>query len=207
MRWKGCLALTVAVALSGGCATRPDDGQGLTVYRLQLPADAPLPDVPTADAVLAIESPDAPAVLRTRDIAYQPEQHQLRYYSRSQWADPPPRMLETALVSAFERSQLFRGVVRSSAAGRPDYRLGTELLRLEHDFSGSGGSRLALTMRVQLTDLKERALLGSKVIEVHTPAPSDDAEGAVRAAHQALAQAMSEAVGFAAETLAATRRD
>lgn len=193
--------LALAAALLLTACVFPGERPEPTIYRLQLPPAAALPSFQTRDAVLALDAPDAPADLRGRAIAYQPAPHQLRYYTLSQWADPPPRMLESALMAAFERAGLFRGVVRSGAAGRADYRLGTELLRLEQDFTAEGPSRLKLVLRVQLTDIAERRLLGSTVVEVVQPAPSDDAVGAVEAAHQALAKAMAETLQFVAESL------
>lgn len=200
-RWIGCLALSAALAFTGCASTGGGGGPERTIYRLELSDQAQLPRFPTRDAVLAVDAPEAPAALRGRDMAYQPQPHQLRYYSRNFWADPPARMLEAALMEAFERAGLFRGVVRNAAAGSADYRLGTELLRLEQDFSGEGPSKMRLALRVQLTDPQERRLLGSRVIEVRMPAPSADAEGGVTAAHEALARAMARTVGFVAESL------
>lgn len=202
-----CLAILtlLAAVASGGCATGGSE-TSLTTYRWELPASLELSGYPTRDAVIDIDAPRAPSSLNSREIAYQPEPHQLRYYSRSQWADTPPRMLESALVNAFERSGLFKGVVHGPSPVDAGYRLGTELLRLEQDFTGEGASVLRLALRVSLSDLNERRLLGSRLIEAAVPAPSENAEGGVRAAQQALAQAVQEVLRFTAATLPAPER-
>jgi cholesterol transport system auxiliary component len=198
--WLAILALGGAAVLGGGCATGGGEA-ALSTYRWELPAQTAIPTHPSRDAILDIDAPRAPNSLKSRAIAYQPEPHQLRFYSRSQWADTPPRMLETALVQAFERAGLFRGVVHGPSSVTASYRLSSELLRLEQDFTGEGPSVLRLALRVSLSDLNERRLLGSRVIEAAVPAPSENAEGGVQAAQQALAQAMQEVVRFAAAAL------
>lgn len=185
------LVLTVA-----GCAS-VNQSQPPVSYRLEFDPSA-TPDVAATGGILQIARPEALAGTDTRGLAYRIEPHQLRYYTKSQWADTPAQMLETALTSAIEASGMFKAVVNDGRVAA-DYLLTTQLLRLEQDLSAGNKGTTEIRLRLQLITLPERRLLGSRLIEASAANPSRDAEGAVAGAHAALSEAMADAIRFVAE--------
>jgi len=57
-------------------------------------------------------------------------------------------------------------------------------------------SRAELTLRAQLTDLRGKRVVASKVIEEVESAPSEDAAGGVAAANEALQRALEQVAEF-----------
>lgn len=193
LRTLAWLLLAVSVA---GCAS-VNQSQPPVSYRLEFDPSA-LPKVPANGGILQVARPEAFAGADTRGMAYRTEPHQLRYYTKSQWADTPAQMLETALTSALEASGMFKAVVNDGRVAA-NYLLTTQLLRLEQDLSAGGKGMTEIRLRLQLIALPEHRLLGSRLIEASAANPSRDAEGAVTGAHAALNEAMAEAVRFVAD--------
>lgn len=175
-------------------------------YRLELTPGS-VTALPHHPGVLRIARPQADAGADTRGIAYRSEPHQIRYYTKSRWADTPARMLATVLSGAFESSGLFDAVVDNNRLPA-DYLLTTRLRRLEQLIAEDGKGAVQLQLRLQLIQLPERNLLGSWLIETEAPTAQDNAAAAVMAANQALAQATTRALQEinAALTQAATAR-
>jgi cholesterol transport system auxiliary component len=191
--------------LVGGCAAVGRQPTPIA-YRLELDPAA-VSQATRKSGILRVAQPEAAAGLDNRGIAYRTKPHQLRYYTKSRWAETPARMLETVLTSAFEASGLFRGVVDDSRLPA-DYLLMTQLLRLEHHLAPDDRGTVQMRLRLQLLALPERRLLGSRLIDSSAPTPSADAAGAVAAAHAALSRAITETIRFVAEetTQAAAQR-
>lgn len=194
-----CL-LPLILLLGGGCAST-GDGPPPSVYHLGLPAEAAIPRFQTLAATLLLEKPEADAGFTSRAIAYRRSPYELSYYSRSRWADSPARMIEPALVTAMERSGLFQAVLRAPTSARADYRLDTELLRLQQVLK-DGRAEAQLALRVQLVDNEKRRVVASRIIEASAPA-EPDAAGAVAATHRALAEVLAQTTAFVASALAA----
>lgn len=183
------LAAGLALLLAG-CTTLSPPAP--VSYRLELDP-ATVPTLPPQGGVLLLARPQAEAGADTRGIAYRTAPHQIRYYTRSRWADTPPRMLAAVLAAALERSGLFAAVVDDGRLAA-DYLLTTQLLRLEQIVTEDGAGAFLLRLRMQLIRLPERSLLGSWLIETQAPTTADDAAAGVAAANQALAQAVVEAL-------------
>jgi cholesterol transport system auxiliary component len=78
-----------------------------------------------------------------------------------------------------------------------DLRLDVELVRLQHDFTVKP-SRVELSLRLQLSDLRTQQVVAVKVIEESEAAASADPYGGVQAANRALSRALTEAAAFCA---------
>lgn len=158
---------------------------------------------PAASApTLIVSTPRAAAGFDTRHIVYQRQAHQLDYFAQSQWADTPAQMLAPMLLRALERGGAFRAVLAAPAAAAGDYRLDTELIRLQQDFSATP-SRVRLTLRAVLVDTATRRAMAAREFDLSLPAPSEDTYGGVRAANQAAQQLLSELAAFCAQAVRA----
>lgn len=189
--------LAILPMLLGACsALQPPQIETPALYLL----DARPPAVtsaqrPMRDVVLEVNAPTARPGLDTPQIAYVRQAHKLDYYAKSRWADTPSRMLAPLLLQAVERSGGFRAVVRTGNPLAADLRLDTEWIRLQHDFT-SGPSRVLLTLRAQIYDLKTRKLLAVREFETTESAASNDAYGGVVAANRALERVLAQLADF-----------
>ena len=77
-----------------------------------------------------------------------------------------------------------------------DVRIDTELLRLQQNF-GTRPSRVELSLRFRLADLRGRRVVATRVIDIEVAAASDDPAGGVAAANAAVADALAQAAAFA----------
>ncbi len=151
---------------------------------------------PAANAtVVMISIPQSHGAYDTSRIAYMQQQYGLRYYTRSRWADTPARMLAPLLAEAMNASGEFQSLYASPGRVAADLRLDSELIRFHQDFTGQAVV-MHLTVRIQLVDLREQRVLGSRLIDIREPATSGDAYGAVQAANRAVQQLLGQVVEF-----------
>jgi len=143
----------------------------------------PAPGAVTASTVtLIINPPTAASGFDSQRIVYVREAHQLEYFARNEWVDPPARMLGPLLVSAAQNSGAFAAVVLASGTAVGELRLSTHILQLQHNFQ-TMPSRVQMTLRVYLTDEKTRRVLAWKEFRGEAPATRDSPQGGVAAAN------------------------
>ena len=145
--------------------------------------------------VLAISEPQTRPGFDTPRIAYVQQPHELNYFVTSRWADTPARMLEPLLAQAMEQTGGFRAVVQTPGAVPADVRLDTELIRLQHDFV-TRPSRVQLTLRAQLIDVRGQRVLAVKQFDESETAASDNAYGGVTAANRAVQRVLDQLADF-----------
>ena len=192
---KAASVSTVLAMLMAGCTElQPPRVESPALYLLdaQLVAAARLPQ---RDLVLAVNPPSARPGFDTPQMAYVRQLHKLDYFVKNRWADTPSHMLAPLLAQALEQAGSFRAVVRTTGPVPADLRLDTELIRLQQDFT-TQPSRVKLTLRAQLYDVKGRKLLAVAEFDEAENAASDDAYGGVIAANRALARVLGQLTDF-----------
>lgn len=141
--------------------------------------------------VLAIGQPVSWPGFDTPQMAFQRQPLSLEYFANHRWADTPARMLKPLMARALEPE--FRAIVQ--VAGNADLRLDTELIRLQQNFATSP-SRIQLTLRAQLTDVKSRQVIAVRLFDESETTVSDDAYGGVLAANRALQRILEQLADF-----------
>jgi cholesterol transport system auxiliary component len=191
---RAFLVQTSVLLLAGctGLSAQPVTSQ--TIYVLEAQR-ATKPAQVKRDIVLAVSEPQTRPGFDTPQIAYVQKPHELNYFVTSRWADTPARMLEPLLVQAMEQTGCFRAVVQSPGAIPADVRLDTELIRLQHDFV-TRPSRVQLTLRAQLIDVRGQRVLAVKQFDESENAASDNAYGGVTAANRAVQRMLDQLVDF-----------
>jgi cholesterol transport system auxiliary component len=155
----------------------------------QVSIQAPLP----AGRTLLVAPLTAAPGYGSPAMAYRTSRHELRYFARQRWVDRPARLIGQALVDGLAGAGASTTVAGSGA--RSDYRLVTDLVQLEQDFTVTP-SRMRLVLRVQLVDVRERRPLAGDTLRLEQVAPSDDAPGGVAAANALLERAVGEVAAF-----------
>ena len=147
------------------------------------------------DLVLAVGEPQTRPGFDTPQMVYVQQPHELNYFVASRWADTPARMLQPLLTQAMEQTGGFRAVVQVPGAVPGDVRLDTELIRLQHDFVARP-SRVQLSLRAQLIDVRGQRVLAVKQFDETEEAASNNAYGGVIAANRALQRMLDRLADF-----------
>ena len=132
------------------------------------------------------------------NIFYREKSHRLQPYAYSRWYETLGSMLENKLLLAFEKSRMAETVVGDVSGTRADARLEVAVLDAVHDFTGGKPSKARLVCTVTLLDNRTRESLASKLFEVEAAAPSDDAEGGVKALNEAADRMVAEILRWVA---------
>ena len=206
------LGLTgLLLALAGGCgALRQAMPTPPAFYLLDNPRSAATATGTTARApgaaapTLIVHPPHAASGFDSQRIIYVRRANRLEYFAHSEWADPPARMLAPLLVLALEDTGAFAAVVLTPSAAAGEFRIDTELLRLQHDF-GPAPSQVRLTLRATITDNGNRRILAWREFDATVVAASEDPYGGVIAANQAVHSVLEQVAAFCAETVGLAR--
>ncbi len=186
----GCSALT---PLSAPVQTH----YSLTDDRANTPALAP------ATALTLIVSPvHAEAGFDSRNIIYLREANRPEFYAQSEWVDTPARMLTPLVMSSLERTGAFRAVIQSPSSVAGDLRVSVEILRLQQEFTQTP-SRVRFAVRAHVEDIATRRVLASREFEASVAAGSENAQGGVQAANQAVQNVLDQLAAFCAQAAAA----
>jgi cholesterol transport system auxiliary component len=129
-------------------------------------------------------------------MAYRKRPYEVEYYGMSQWADAPARLLLPLLVHALSRSGAWGAVIPAPGPVRGDYRLDSYGLAVRQEFF-QRPSRVWVTVRMQLVDVKEPRIVGVRMFEAVEDAPSEDAYGGVTAANRAAAALLGQVATWA----------
>jgi cholesterol transport system auxiliary component len=186
---------TVAALMLGACVSlpKPEPVQLFTIDpRLE---GEP---VPGPGPALLVSAPRAGPGLDGPRIAYLEAPNQPRYFARSQWVEPPARMVGASLARALERTGRFQAVTQVAFGSRPGLRLESEVVRLQQEFTARP-SRVRFTLRLEVVDVAAQRIIGTRELETFAIAPSDDAAGGAAAANEAVKSALTEAAGWCAE--------
>lgn len=196
MRVTSHLPVAAAAALLlGACLSLPRaEPMALFTIDPQLDGTAAAGAGPT----LLVAPPRAGPGLDGPGMAYVQRPHQLDYFARSQWVEPPARMLGAALARALERSGRFQAVTEVAMGSRTELRLEAELVRLQQEFT-SRPSRVRLALRLELVDVAAHRIVAARELEVVVAAGSDDAAGGGAAANEAAGRLVTEAAAWCAD--------
>jgi cholesterol transport system auxiliary component len=193
----GTVMLGLIACVSLGPTTPP------TRYELQAELDGQPVTGPGPAVVVAV--PTAAPGFDSPRIVYVRRPHELEFFSRSEWVDTPARMLAPLLVRALERGGRFQAVAEARTAAAAGLRVEAEIVRLQQEFTARP-SRVRLTVRVQLSDLPSRRVLGAREFEAVEEAPSENAYGGVVAANRAARRVLDGIVAYCGEAGGAIRR-
>jgi cholesterol transport system auxiliary component len=145
--------------------------------------------------VLAISTMQARPGFDTAQIAYVQKPYELNYFATSRWIEPPAHLLTPLLVQAMQQSGGFRAVVPAPDVVPADIRLDTELVQLRHNFE-TRPSRVELTLRATLIDVRGRRVLAVRQFDDAENAASEDAYGGVVAANRLLQRLLGELANY-----------
>ena len=186
--------LLLSTLLAGCAALRPAQVETPNLYVLEA---KPLATAARAkrDLVLEVGGPYAWPGFDTPQMIYVKRPYELDHFAANQWADTPSRILAPLLVQALEQTGSFRAVVKTPGIVPADVRVDVELVRLQQNFA-IRPSRVELTLRLQLIDVRTKRVLAARSFDESENAPSDDPYGGVIAANAALQRILEQVADF-----------
>lgn len=130
------LAGAAMLALAGCGSLLGPSGPPLQLYRLR-PAFPPMGG-PSVSWQLAVARPSAPQSLETERIALM-RGAMMDYYADAQWNDSAPRLVQSLLVEAFEKSGRILAVAAESGGMHGDYTLECEIRDFDAQYASDNG--------------------------------------------------------------------
>lgn len=134
-RLQGALAVLLLGGLAAACSIPLPAGEPPPRLYVLTPKSTFPPDLPKAEWQVLIEPPISAAGLSTARIALQDSPIELRYFTRANWTDFAPKMVQTLLVESFENSHRIVGVGREQIGLRSDFVLKTELREFQAEYA------------------------------------------------------------------------
>jgi len=209
-------AAALLMACSASLLPKPDPTPARFTLDGGAAAETPIavPARPAAAAPVLFMAPmrAAPGYDSTR-MLYQRRPLELEAFAFHAWLVPPAQMLGPLLQRALLESGAFRVVLTAETAaglagatgtaGPMHWRLHTELLRLQQDFS-QRPSRIRLTVRAQLVDGRAREALAWREFDITVDAAGEDPVSGAAAAQAASQQLFDAVIAFCGEQLPAT---
>lgn len=202
MNRPACLHLLAAgtLALSACTGTLlPRPAQPPARFALESAPPAPVVATPPARApALTVDLPRAAPGHDTSRMVYQRQPGQREAFAFHEWVAAPAQMLAPMLVRALQDSGAFRVVLLAPTAAAGTWRLESEALRLQQDFTQIP-SRVRLSLRVVLLDGATRQAFAWREFDVSVVAGGDDPVSGARAAQAAAQQLAAAVAAFGAE--------
>ena len=188
------ISIIFFIVLLSGCS--PVKTTEMDNYRLTLFSEKKLSHQAGSKTIL-VTSTEAISTYQNKQMFYQIKPYEISSFAKNTWASPPAEMIFPLIVQSLEHSRQFQAVLSSSNDEPTDYRLDTQLLKLEQNFL-SKPSVMDMRLKAVLTDVKNGQIIASRLFTQHIHCPSDSPYGGVMAANQATRQLTSDLVNFVA---------
>lgn len=133
---------------------------------------------------ILVTAPEAVSLYRTDQMFYIKKPYEIGAFAHNAWIDPPADMLFPLIVQSLEQSGYFYAVASSTSSEQTNYRLDTQLLKLQQNFLKKP-STLDFAVKIVLTDNHENRVIASRVINQQIPCSSETPYGGVIAANRA----------------------
>lgn len=199
--FSGCSSLLPAPATSPSLFTLDDGSPALiSPATLSVPIAAAGSTAMPAVATLIINTPKAAAGYGTAHIVYARRSQEIEYFAFSLWVETPAQMLTPLIVRAVERTGAFQAVLAAPTAASSRFRLDTEIIRLQQDFSAAP-SRVRFTLRAVLIDGTTKAVVARREFDADVASASEDTYGGVIAAQAVTQRVLFQLAAFCAEAI------
>ena len=184
------------VTLLGGCSILgSSEKTAVTLYSpsVQVKADLAWPQVGWQ---LVLAKPSAARMVDSPRINVRPTPSQMEIYKGASWAQPATDMIEDTLLRGFEDSGRIRGVARSSAGIRADYKLSTDVRRFESDYLGQATPTVVIEVNAKLIHVADQRVVADRTFRQAQPVGSTDVPAVAAAFERGLQQLAQEMVGW-----------
>jgi cholesterol transport system auxiliary component len=191
------LAAVLPALLLAGCGIT-SKREATQLYDLRSETQAEV--APMRPQQLTISEPRSGQIHNSNRIAVRPRPDELRVYGGVAWRDPTPRMLQEALLRAFEDARAFRAVGRQGSGLRGELLLLIDLRRFEAVYDTPEASpRAMVELQATLLQGSRGSAIGSTRIEASRPVNGKEPPQVVAALSAAAAEAIDQLVRWTHE--------
>ncbi len=193
-------ALTLGALSAGGCSLpgRAQTPEPRTFVLSDSGAAAARPGFDRSDCpTLRISPPRAAPGFATRRMVYAESPSELKYFAWHLWSDTPAQMLAVLIEQRLDAQGPFASVLSGAPDVAADLRLDVEQLKVLQ-WIGTGGSEVRLSAKLRLVDLRDRRVLGDRMVEVSAPAREASPTAGVAAAQRGTSGFLDAVANFAA---------
>jgi cholesterol transport system auxiliary component len=191
---KRILVLLLVLLLSGCSIFGPAKTGRDNTYVISAINSNCLHSYPTK-LTLLVDTPEAMEAFNTAQMAYSRCPFELRYFSKSAWADTPPNMLLPLIVQSLQNTCHFHAVVAAPFSDHYDLLLNTQIIKLQQDFACCP-SRVHIILRAQLINESTGNVMAARQFCVTAAAPCDNPYGGVIATNRATTFLLNELTCF-----------
>ena len=178
------IALLAMLALPmTGCAVLGGPSE-YAVYSPQPQIAAPSDQVIVAWQ-LQVQEPYAGETLSAPKLLVMPTPAVYEVFPDARWRDPPPALVGTLLLRAFEQSGRIIGVDRAASGVNTDYVLSSELRDFQIELV-AGEPRAKITLHARLLGFANNRIVAARTFEATAPAVTQDAASGAKAIESAL---------------------
>lgn len=139
--------------------------------------------------------PEAAAGYQSSGMLYVKRRFSLKPFAKHAWVDSPASMLHPLLIESLQSSGYFQAVTSIPFAEPVEYRLDTQLLKLQQNFVKKP-SVLEFSAKIVLTQMDKNRILVSRIINLEMPCPQDSPYGGVIAANKISEAFTAKVTGF-----------
>lgn len=195
MIFRNLILMGLALSLSACLSLLPGSNSAPTLYRLDSNF-APVAQSSAAELV-RVDRPSAPKILNVSDIVVSMDSGTLSVVANAAWAESIPSLIQSSLVEALATSPSFIGLTSSSGA-TTQTRLNLAVQNFEAKFDNGKKSAplVIVSYRVTYTNIKDRKLLGTYVVERTQRAESINVSSIVSATETANKAVMLDIVNW-----------
>ncbi len=137
-----------------------------------------------SQSTLLITPTEAVNGYQTEQMHYSTQTYALNNFTKNAWFSPPATMIYSLMIQSIQQSGYFSAVSSGAYISKTEYRLDTQLLKLQQNFIKKP-SVLELNVKAVLTRVADNQILVSRTFKQHIPCPYDSPYGGVIAANQA----------------------
>ena len=179
----GAILITAATALTGCGPLISNKGPAQKFYVLDSKPQCDTVPVRKKVKVL-INSTDGSTFLSNQRIIFGPDSITRSSYQFAFWTEPPTARISRLIEESLRCSSLAAEVSTAPGLIDPDLTLSTRLEEFYHDATSQPGQGV-VSLRAELYNERNRAIVATTVFHATAPAPTFDAVGAVTALSRA----------------------
>ena len=184
-RWVVILLVVALLMIQGGCLSAPAPADRF--YRLEVPNAAARLDLPRLRGRLVVDSIRGSAMALERLMLHRSadDPSQVRRAGYDHWVDPPPAMVQRAVVEFLRSANAAEAVITPEMRLDADFRLAGRVNRFER-LVADGSARATIELEFNLVRIDDHELLLLKTYREEEDAAGSEIGDSVEAFSRAL---------------------
>jgi cholesterol transport system auxiliary component len=188
-------ASALGLSACSGMIGPPDAGP---MYMLKPALPPAQPQGAPVTWAMTIEYPTTSDALDTNRIALTHSDTTLDYYANATWPDSLPRMVQTAMLSAFQDSGRLPAVSREQDALHADYNLNLDIRDFAaHYADADGAPKVTVSIIAQMVTAHGRKVVANLAASQSEQASANSVEAVVQAMNAALGPVIGQITAWA----------